>query len=189
MKITNKYVQIAIGFLPVMLLWYIGASASDSYLMNTINPITWSIENDFLSVLVVCSMPVLLFVYAFISKRYKLRAMYFSSVVAVVLPVLAYICSFELSDDGSVISFLLVISMAIIPLYPFIVLGIGTFDGVNEYIFATQHRSMNCEMMCLCFLNVILISILIFTLVKPKQVINQSTVDGGFVDVTNQQNF
>lgn len=189
MKLSNKVVQFGIGFLPIIFLWYLGAKFANSYFMKSIELTNWGLENDFVSVLVVCIIPLLLLISAIISKRYNLNVMYYSSVAAVVLPLIGFLCSTVISDDGHIVSFLLVVTLAIIPMSLFIGLGAGTFDGVNDYIFATQHKYMDCELMYLCFWLVFLISILIFTLVKPREGKIKGSIAENYVDTTNQQNF
>ncbi len=188
MKLSNKVVQFGTGFLPIIFLWYLGAKFANSYFMKSIELTNRGLENDFVSVLVVCIIPVLLLISAIISKRYNLNVMYYSSVAAVVLPLIGFLCSTVISDDGHIVSFLLVVTLAIIPMSLFIALGAGTFDGVNDYIFVTQHKCMDYELMYLCFWLVFLISILIFTFVKQKQQMIKGDFSKNFIDITNQQN-
>lgn len=176
----NKYVQIAMGSLPIMILWCVAAYYGEiysgvyaaKYAVNCLN--------------VVGIIPVLLIVSAFIYKRYSMKVSFIASVVVTALPVIGVICNDVFSDDGNILSWIFAFTLAV-PMYPFMVVGCEVFKCGDFYFFATGRGYLDYNLTYLCFFNVIMISILIFTLVKPKK--TKVPVGQQYVNGINQQNF
>jgi hypothetical protein len=75
------------------------------------------------------SMPLLLMIFAFTGKRKDFKVLYFSSVIGVWLPVLAYICSCVFSDDGNILVWIYGFTLGLL-FYPFNRLAWSTFGGI-----------------------------------------------------------
>ena len=190
MKIVKQIIQIVIGFLHIMLLWYAGAYFGDSFFPDPLNPryMDWGFRTEVISVIVVGIMPVLLLVSAVIGKRYNFKALYISSALAVALPVIGVVCGDIFSDDGNILSWIFAFTIAL-PLYPFMRPGGSTFNAIDTYLYATQQRFLNQDLLIHYFVVIIAISLVIYMLVKPKEGKIKGRVAENYVDTTNQQNF
>lgn len=183
-NIRNKYIQIAMGSLPIMILWcvasYYGEIYSGVYLDSSATKYAVNCLNA------VGIIPVLLIASAFIYKRYSMKVSFIASVFVTALPVIGVICSDAFRNDGNILSWIFAFTLAI-PMYPFIVVGCEVFKCGDFYFFAIGRGYLDYDLVYLCFFNAIMISILIFTLVKPKKA--KAVVGQEYVNGINQQNF
>lgn len=127
MKKIKRSRQILLGSISILFLWCIGAlSYGCAYIFMgiEINPIFNLLPN-----IVFLAIPVSLLILAFVAKRNNLNALYFSGVVSVGLPLLAYYLSHIFSDDGNILSWIYGFTLGLI-LYPFHLLAYSTFSGV-----------------------------------------------------------
>lgn len=124
MKKMKRSSQILIGSISILLLWCIGAFSYGYMFID----IEFSPISDFLPNIVMLAMPVLLIILAFVGKRNNLKALYFSGVLSVGLPLFAYYLSHIFSDDGNILSWIYGFTLGLI-LYPFHLLASSTFSG------------------------------------------------------------
>lgn len=176
MRIRNTIPQIAMGAFPIMLLWCIashyGELYSDVYLDSSATKLAVNCLNS------LGIIPVVLIASAFIYKRYSMKISFITSVVVIVLPVIGVVCNDAFSDDGNILSWIFAFTLAI-PMYPFVVVGCNVFECGNWYCSATGRGYLDYDLMYLCFFNLIMISVLIFTLVKSKEIktsVEQKTI-------------
>lgn len=133
-KKKSSGIKFIYGFVFVMLLWGIGLLASD--------PFDWffniSVESDIhIDLILNIVLTVILFLIclyliflSFFCKINDYKMMYYSALVAVCLPVIAYLFN-ELSlNDSSIITWILGLTVGWI-LYPFGMIGLEVFDNVD----------------------------------------------------------
>lgn len=160
MKKMKPIIQILIGSISIFLLWLAGAFSYEYTFMSfgvEINPIF-----DFLPTIVVIALPFLLSIYAFVGKRNGLKALYFSALISVWLPIFAFILSHIFNDDGNILCWIYGFTLGIV-LHPFHRLAWSTFDGVwlGDFGFDPD--------LCAGFLVVaIILSFIIYKFAKTK---------------------
>lgn len=120
-------IQGITGFGVMLLLWCIGAICYE-YSFKDFEAYLGSVFY-YLPNVVLITMVALLLAFAYIGKKKDCKVLYFSSVIGVWLPVLAFICSCVFSDDGNIICWIYGFSLGLL-LSPFHRLAWSTFDGV-----------------------------------------------------------
>ena len=155
----KKIAQILIGVISVLLLWCVGAFAYE-YAFMSFEDVDYIFH--VLPGMVIILMPVLLMVYAVVGKRNGLKALYFSAVISVWVPVLAFILSHFFSDDGNILCWVYGLTLGMV-FYPFHRLAWSTFDGVW-----LGSLGYNPEFCAFLLVVSIILSFIIYKLVKTR---------------------
>ncbi|MBR2876963.1 MAG: hypothetical protein IKC01_07485 [Clostridia bacterium] len=128
MKKMGTTLQSVIGFTSIFVWWCVGALCYEYTFVNfnfDANRIFHILPT--VSLIVIFVLPS---IFSFIAKRKGLNALYYSALVGVGLPTLAYWGSHIFSDDGNILSWIYYFSLGLL-LYPFHRLACYTFDGVG----------------------------------------------------------
>ncbi len=175
MKKKKTIIQIAAGFLPIFILWFLGAYYGDSFFPDPLSArdIDFNRGTEIIPLIVVRIIPILLLVSAVVGERFNLKALYISSVLAVGLPVVSMVCGDVFSDDSNILSWIFAFTLAL-PMMPFGKVGYSTFDGIDMYLFIHEERFLNRELLMLSLAVVIVVSVIIYVAVKPEKTIQET---------------
>lgn len=171
MKKLNPYIQFIIGFFSIMLLWGIGA------LFNTYSVDIWcskNIDTDELifscivPMITVILIPVVLLAFTIICKRKSLKIMYISALSATAIPVLASIISSIFSNDGSILTWIVGLTIGLV-LYPFGRMAYELFDGVSSFYYVYLGGFLDRSTIIGFLVVAIIMSLILYKSIKPKK--------------------
>ena len=161
-KYIGNVIQGIAGFGVMLALWCIGAISYQYFFEDFefyLNSIFYYLPN-----IVIIAMPVLLLVFGIIGKKYNLQVLYFSALLGVWLPVLAYICFSIFFDDGNILCWIFGFTLGLL-LSPFHRLAWSTFDCVW-----TGDFGVNPDFCAGLLVVGIVVSYIIYRYTKPKRI-------------------
>lgn len=161
-KYIGNVIQGISGFGAMIMLWCVGAICHQYSFEDFeayISSVFYCVPN-----IVLVSMIVLLLIFAYIGKRKDLKVLYFSSLIGVWLPVLAYICFSIFSDDGNILCWIFGFTLGLL-LSPFHRLAWSTFDCVW-----TGDFGVNPDFCAGLLVVGIVVSYIIYRYTKPKRI-------------------
>lgn len=130
-KIGNG-IQFVLGFGVISLLWVIGLMSSDPFywFLNADLDVDIYIILDLILTITPFLICLYLLILSIIGKRNNYNIMYYSALSAVCLPIIAYLFGELLSNDSSVLTWILGLTVGWI-LYPFGMVAINVFDNID----------------------------------------------------------
>ena len=130
-KIGNG-IQFVLGFGVISLLWVIGLMSSDPFcwFLNADLDVDIYIILDLILTITPFLICLYLFILSIIGKRNNYKIMYYSALSAVCLTVIAYLFGELLSNDSSVLTWILGLTVGWI-LYPFGMVATYVFDNID----------------------------------------------------------
>ena len=160
-KRINTDLQFVVGLLSVGILWLTGIFSgslwfySESLFLSCILPLIGAIL-----------IPVLVMVFAYISKRYSMKFMYIAALVASGVPLVSSILSAIFSDDGSILSWIYGLTIGWM-LYPFSLLSWSVFDGVSSFFFVFTEEFVGGDSLKVLMVIMIIASLIVYKVTKP----------------------
>ncbi len=169
MSNLKSVLQGIAGFLPIFILWCVGA-----YFGDPLNEATDGFDTEeiifsaVVPLFVVRIIPFIPIITAVIGKRFNLKILYISSLVSTALPVLASACSSLFSDDGNILSWIYAFTVGML-FYPFGRMCFSTFEGVDSYYFIYNDQFISRGLLYANFIIAIVLSLIIFRIVRRKR--------------------
>lgn len=180
MKRTNKIMESAIGFVPMLLLWVIGSLSYNNFYVELTAGRNEQHIGAVIPMVVIAIMPVWLQVFAIVGKVFNLKLMYIFAVIGMGLPTFGYILTNFTVDDGNILHWIYVFTIGIV-LLPFAKLAFPALEGAAIFSYLYTNRFWDCydiymnridsfaTDVCRIYLLAIVISVILFLLVKTKK--------------------
>ncbi len=160
MKKLNSDLQFIIGFLSIELMWFTGVFSE--YVFYT--------ESLFLSCILpligAMLIPIMVMVFAYISKKYSMKLMYIAALTASGVPLLSSVLSAIFSDDGSILSWIYGLTIGWM-LYPFSLLSGFVFEGASSFFFVFTEEFVGGDSLKVLMVVMIIASLIVYKVTKP----------------------
>ncbi len=173
MNRSNKIVESAIGFVPMLLLWLIGSLSNKSFYVDMFTADRGILyPGAIIPVVVICLMPVLLQICAVLGKIFDSKLLYISAIIGMGLPAIATLLFDMFSNDGNVLSWIFSFTIGI-PLIPFGRLADSVFEGVDKFCYIYMNRFLEYNDVIRIYFLAIVISAILFLIIKRKRSVKE----------------
>ncbi len=163
MKKMNTSLQFVVGLLSVGLLWLTGIFSgplwfySDSLFLSCILPLIGAML-----------IPIMVMVFAYISKKYSMKLMYIAALTASGVPLLSSVLSAIFSDDGNILTWIYGLTIGLL-LHPFAMLCWSVFDGVSSFFFVFTEEFVGGDSLKVLMVVMIIASLIVYKVTKPAK--------------------
>ncbi len=169
MNRLNKFIEGAIGFVPMFLFWFIGSLSYKSFYADMFTADRSVLHlGAVIPMAVIVAMPFLLQMYAVIGKVFNLKLMYIFATIGMGLPAAATLLGHVFMDDGNILSWIFAFTIGI-PLIPFGRIAHSVLEGADSFCYMYMNRFLEYNYVCRIYLFAIVISVILFLLVKTKK--------------------